>query len=309
MEDAFNVTYLTVGGYVQMNKYRYLYFVVMLVLYSLIILCNSTIVYLIWTHQNLHEPMYVFIAALSLNSLLLSSTIYPKLLTDSLSDRQVVSYRACLVQYFLFYSLCGADFLLLAGMAYDRYVAICRPLLYAAVMRKRTVALFLLFAWLMPASQVAVPALLSAAKRLCRFTLKGVFCNNSVLKLQCTSTTLMVVYGLVVLLNIAIIPVLLILFTYSKILLIAYRSGAEVRRKAAETCLPHLLVLISFSVLCAYDVIMARMDFPNFPKTLRLIMAVQVILYNPLLNPIIYGVKMKEIHKRLVNLLDLLKRR
>ncbi|XP_029967128.1 olfactory receptor 51E1-like [Salarias fasciatus] len=304
MDDTFNVTYLTVGGYVQMKKYRYIYFVIMLMLYILIILSNCVIVYLIWTHQNLHEPMYIFIAALSLNSLLFSTNIYPKLLIDSLSYRQIISYQACLVQYFLFYSFCGADFLLLAAMAYDRYVAICKPLLYASIMRKRTVTFLLLFAWLMPASQVAVPAVLSAMKKLCHFTLKGIFCNNSVLKLQCVRSRLITVYGLIVLLNIAILPVLFILFTYSKILLISYRSGRDVRKKAAETCLPHLCILISFSVLCAYDVVVARLEF-NFPKTVRLIMALQVILYNPVLNPIIYGVKMKEIHKHLKKLLNL----
>ncbi|XP_040913292.1 olfactory receptor 6N2-like [Toxotes jaculatrix] len=301
MNDGLNVTYITLGGYVEVNKYRSLYFLIMFTVYVLIICSNSTIVCLIWIHKNLHEPMYMFIAALSLNSVLFSTVIYPKLFIDFISEKQIISYPACLLQWFIYYSLGASDFLLLAAMAYDRYVSICKPLQYPTIMRKAVISVLLLSAWLVPAAHVMVAVALAADRKLCHFSLNGIFCNNSVYQLHCVTSTVLSVYGLVVLFNVALLPVLFILFTYAKILIISYRSSRDVRTKAAQTCLPHLIVLISFSCLCAYDIIIARLE-SDVPKTARFIMTLQMILYHPLFNPIIYGLKMKEISKHIQRL-------
>ncbi|TKS66758.1 Olfactory receptor 13C2 [Collichthys lucidus] len=301
MDDTLNVTYLSFGGHVDVDRYRYVYFVIMFTIYILIICSNSVIVYLIWVHPNLHEPMYIFIAALLINSVIFSTTIYPKLLIDFLSDKQIITYQACLVQFHIFYSLGGSEFLLLAAMAYDRYVSICKPLQYPTIMSKTTVSIFLVSAWLLPACQLVLPTAMSAKEKLCRFILNGVFCNNTIYKLQCVISQVRFVRDMVILLNVALVPVLFILFTYTRIFVISYRSSKEVRKKAAQTCLPHLIVLINFSCLCAYDVIVVGLE-ADFSKTFRLIMALQIILYHPLFNPIMYGLKMKEIHKHLKRL-------
>ncbi|XP_044071808.1 olfactory receptor 52E8-like isoform X1 [Siniperca chuatsi] len=195
----------------------------------------------------------------------------------------------------------GSEFLLLAAMAYDRYVSICKPLQYPTIMRKTTVSIFLVLAWLVPACQVAGSTTLSANRKICNFTLKGIFCNNSIYKLHCVSSRALSAYGVIILLNIVFFPMLYIFFTYTKIFIISYRSCREVRTKAAQTCLPHLLVLINFSLLCTYDIIILRLE-SDIPKTAHLIMTLQVVLYHPLFNPIIYGLKMKEISKHLKRL-------
>ncbi|XP_026232783.1 olfactory receptor 11A1-like [Anabas testudineus] len=301
MHGELNVTYITLDGHVELHIYKYLYFVIMLTVYILIFICNSIILGLVMIHKNLHEPMYIFIAALLLNSVLFSTNIYPKLLIDFLSQKQIISYQVCLFQCFLFYSLYCSEFLLLAAMAYDRYVAICKPLQYPTIMRKRTMIILLILAWLLPACQVAVPVGLNANNKLCSFTLKGVFCNNSINHLYCDSSRAVTIYGVVVLLNLVFFPMLFILFTYAKILIISYQSCGEVRRKAAQTCLPHLLVLINYSCLVTYDIIIVRMA-SDFPKTARFVMTLQIVMYNPLFNPIIYGLKLREISKHLKRL-------
>nr|XP_033472794.1 olfactory receptor 6N2-like [Epinephelus lanceolatus] len=301
MDDELNVTYITLGGHVEVDKYRYVYFVIMFIIYILIICSNSTIVYLIWVHKNLHEPMYIFIAALLLNSVLLSTTIYPKLLIDFLSEKQIISYSACLFQFQMFYSLGSSEFLLLAAMSYDRYVSICKPLKYPTIMTKTTVSIFLVLAWVLPACQVAVPTGSSANKKLCTFILKGVFCNNTVYKLQCVISRARLIRDMIIMVNIELVPVLFILFTYTRIFLITYQNGREVRKKAAQTCLPHLIVLLNFSCLCVYDVIIIGLE-PVFPEIVHLIMTLQIVLYHPLFNPIMYGLKMKEISKHLKRL-------
>ncbi|XP_058470406.1 olfactory receptor 11A1-like [Solea solea] len=298
MSAELNVTYIILDGHVDVESYRYLYFVVMFAAYILIICCNSTIVCVIVTQQNLHEPMYVFVAALLLNSLLLSTNIYPKLLMDFLSEQQIISYSACLFQCFLYYSLSGSEFLLLSAMAYDRYVSICKPLQYQTIMSRSTVCVLLLCAWLLPVCQTAAPVIARIHNKLCTFTLNGILCNNSVHNLYCVTSRVFSIYGVVVLIDLVIVPMFFILFTYTNILIISYRSSKSVRTKAAQTCLPHLLVLINYSCLITYDVTIVKLD-SDFPKMARFVMTLQMLVYNPLFNPIIYGLKMKEIYKHL----------
>ncbi|CAG13301.1 unnamed protein product, partial [Tetraodon nigroviridis] len=301
MEPRANVSYITVDGYVEVHRYRYLYFVLMLTAYLLILCTNSTVVYLICLHRDLHQPMYVLIAALLLNSVIYSSTIYPKLLQDFLSEEQTITYSACLFQYFAFYSLAGSEFLLLAVMAYDRYVAICTPLRYPAVMRRRRVAALLLLAWVAPSILVVVPTITNANKKLCHFVFKGIICNSTIYDLLCQRSQILNIYGLIVLVNLVILPVIFILFSYIRILLVSYQSSREVRRKAAQTCLPHLLILINFSSFGIYDVLLLRLN-TTVPKTVRFLITLQMIMYQPLFNPIIYGLKMREISKHLKKL-------
>ncbi|XP_047455975.1 olfactory receptor 11A1-like [Mugil cephalus] len=296
--DKLNDTYLILEGYVDVNKYRYLYFVIMFTAYVLILCSNSTIVWLIVVHRNLHEPMYMFIAGLLTNSVLFSTLIYPKILIDLLSEQPTMLYSVCLFQWFAYYSLAGAEFFLLAAMAYDRYVSICKPLQYATIMRKKNVNILLVLAWLLPTCQIGAPISMNVNKKLCKFTFKGILCNSTVYKLHCVSSTFLNIYGLVGFVNIVFVPLLFILFTYIRIFIITYRSCREVRRKAAQTCLPHLIVLLNFSCLTAYDVLLLRLDV-EFPTIVRFIMTLQMILYHPLFNPVIYGLKIKAIYKHL----------
>ncbi|XP_045910347.1 olfactory receptor 2T27-like [Micropterus dolomieu] len=297
MDDKFNVTYITLVGYEAMGKYRYLLFFIMFIVYILTVFFSFIIVCLIWIHKNLHEPMYIFIAALLVN---ISGELYcllhcyvPKVV------KQIISYSASLLQCFLYYTLCASDFFLLSAMAYDRYVSICKPLQYPVIMTKAIVSIMLGLAWLVPACQVAVPIILSANMKLCHLTLNAIFCNNSIYSLYCVPSKERSIFDMFSLVSMALLPLLFILFSYTRILIISYRSCNEVRKKAAQTCLPHLLVLICFSFLCAYDVIVIHMEVPS---DIHSIMTLQAFLYYPLFNPVIYGLKMKEITKHLKKL-------
>uniref|UniRef100_A0A3Q3MZ11 G-protein coupled receptors family 1 profile domain-containing protein n=1 Tax=Mastacembelus armatus TaxID=205130 RepID=A0A3Q3MZ11_9TELE len=248
MDNNLNVTYLTLDGYVEVHKYRYLYFVIMFTAYILIICFNSTIVCLIVIHKNLHDPMYIFIAALLMNSVLLSTALYPKILTDVLSEKQIISYSACLFQWFIYFFLARSEFLLLAAMAYDRYVSICKPLQY--------------------------PTIMHGLHGFCLCQISGA------VSLSADAKFLLYVYGLVVLVNFIFLPVLFILFTYIRIFIITYQCCREVRRKAAQTCLPHLIVLINYSCLLGFHLIIARLE-TDFPPIVRLIMALESLFFFP----------------------------
>ncbi|XP_026150781.1 olfactory receptor 6N1-like, partial [Mastacembelus armatus] len=185
-----------------------------------------------------------FIAALLLNSVLLTTAIYPKILFDVLSEKQIISYSACLFQWSLNYSLGASEFLLLAAMSYDRYVSICKPLQYPTIMTKTNISILLVLAWILPAGQLAVPAAMSVDTKLCNFNFRGIICNSTVYRLHCNISRILNIYGLVCFGNLLLLPVLFVLFTYIRIFIITYQSGREVRRKAAQTCLPHLIYLL-----------------------------------------------------------------
>ncbi|XP_061676324.1 olfactory receptor 4D6-like [Syngnathoides biaculeatus] len=293
---------LSLGGYVEIEKYRYVYMMFFMALYVLILCSNCVIICVIWIHRNLHEPMYVFIAALSLNSLMFSTAIYPKFIADVLSQQQRVSYSVCLVQIFFFYSSAGSDLMLLSVMAYDRYVCICKPLQHANTMSKTTLRFFLTLAWFLPAFHVSVAVIIQSKQKICNFTLGGIFCNTTMVKIHCTTPMSLSVWMLITLINTSLIPMLFILFTYIKIFTVIYHSHGEVRKKAVDTCLPHLIVLLTFSCLLVFDVLIGLLG-AVLPKTVRLTMSLQMVVYNPLFNPIIYGLKMKEIWKHIKRLL------
>ncbi|XP_029980209.1 olfactory receptor 4K3-like [Sphaeramia orbicularis] len=298
MDTEFNETYITLDGYVELHQYKHVYFLIIFIAYVLIICSNFTIVCVIWMHKHLHKPMYIFIAALLLNSVLFSTVIYPKLLTDFLSENQIISELRCRFQGFMYYSLGGSEFMLLAVMAYDRYVCICKPLQYATIMTKTNIIVSLVLAWLIPAGHLVGSLVMTMNWKLCRFTLNGIFCNNAIFSLFCVNSRAQYIFGVIILINVTFIPMLFIVFTYIKILIISFRSSKQVQMKATQTCLPHLLVLITFSCLCAFDVIIIRIEY-NFPKTVKLVLILQLVLYHPLFNPIIYGLKMKEIKELL----------
>uniref|UniRef100_A0A8C6SG16 Olfactory receptor n=1 Tax=Neogobius melanostomus TaxID=47308 RepID=A0A8C6SG16_9GOBI len=279
-----NVTYIILDGYVDLEKYRALYFVIFFSAFVVIICSNSTIVWLILIHKNLHKPMYFFIAALLLNSVLFSSALYPKILLDILSEKQVVTYSTCLFQWWIFYAIGGAEFWLLMFMALDRYLAICKPLQYPTIMTKSRVNVLLTVAWTVPGFQVAASISTASQMKLCNFVSRGIICNTTTHKL----------WGTFTLVNSAFVPMIFNCFTYINIFIIANRRGPEARKKAMNTCLPHLVVLFNYFCLCSFDVLLSRVD-GEFPKLGLFIISVQLILYHPLFNPFIYGLKMKKI--------------
>ena len=124
MDYSTNVTYLTLEGHVELEKYSYVYFVFAFTAYLLIVCFNTVVLFVICINRQLHEPMYIFVAALLFNALFGATALLPKLLSDLLSERQVASLQACTFQAFFIYTYGVSEFALLAAMAFDRYVSI-----------------------------------------------------------------------------------------------------------------------------------------------------------------------------------------
>lgn len=165
-------------------------------------------------------------------------------------------------------------------MTFDRYVSTCKPLRYPAIMRKPTVTSLLVLARFVSACPLGGEAILISEVQSYQSDLDGIFCNNGIFTLHCAKSRALTTFGIVSLLNLSMILVLFTSFTYTNILIISVLKHLEEK-------LPHLLVLINFTYLSTYDVVVARVE-SEFSKHVRFIMTLQFLVFQPLFFPFIY---------------------
>uniref|UniRef100_W5NLP5 Olfactory receptor n=1 Tax=Lepisosteus oculatus TaxID=7918 RepID=W5NLP5_LEPOC len=296
-----DVTVFTLHGLNDTRTNKSIFFTFTVLFYLFIIFFNLILIAAVLLEKSLHEPMYIFICNLCINALYGSAGLYPKLLNDFLSDTHVISYTACITQLFVIYSFVFCEFTILTMMAFDRYIAICRPLEYHAVMTPLTVVKFLMFSWLFPLFEMMIAVLLTLRLPLCGSHIDKFYCENwSVVKLSCVDTTLNNLYGYILILKYTV-QSLFVIFSYILIIRTCLMSN-ESRKKFMQTCLPHLITLISFLVTMLFDVMYTRYGSRNTPQILRNIMAVEFLVIPPLLNPLIYGLNLTQIRRTVFKL-------
>ncbi|XP_030632737.1 olfactory receptor 2G3-like [Chanos chanos] len=281
------------------NKQTYFAFIFLLYLLTLFI--NLTLITIIFLDKMLHEPMYFFICNMCVNGIYGASGFYPKLLADLLSDFHVISYTGCMTQIFVIYSYMFCEFTNLTVMAYDRYVAICKPLEYHSIITPQRVGRLILLIWLSSLLETAVGTALTIRLPLCGYNIDKLYCSNwAVVKLACTDTTLNNLYGYILMLY-HVSQAGFIVISYIYIIRASLTSKAG-QAKFMQTCLPHLITLINFTVSTIFDVLYARYGNSHRLQALRNILAVEFLVVPPLLNPIIYGMKLTLIRSRLLKI-------
>ena len=150
MDNVSVITIFYLSGLNELKNNRFILLFLSLVCYCVILLVNLTLIVTIFLDKNLHEPMYILLCAFCMNALFGSTGFFPKFLWDLLSPVHVISYSGCLLQVQVLYSFALSDLSFLAVMAYDRYVAICRPLQYHSIMSKQRLTKLVCFSWLTP---------------------------------------------------------------------------------------------------------------------------------------------------------------
>ncbi|XP_063060740.1 olfactory receptor 6E1-like [Engraulis encrasicolus] len=302
MENMSRVSVFELSGLNFTSEYRYLLFSLTLLCYPCILMVNIAVLYAIVMNKHLYEPMYIFLCNLCMNALYGTLGFYPKFLYDLLSDRHVISYLGCLVQAFVIYSSALCEFSTLTVMAVDRYLAICRPLQYHRLMTNRVVTMCMIFSWFSPFICMLVLVLLSSKLTLCGSLINKLYCENwSVVKLSCYPTILNNVFGYIVII-VYFIHSLFIMCSYTKLIGTSIRSKEE-RNKFMQTCLPHLLSLLNVTVALLFDVMFTRYGSAGtFSQDLRNFLAIEFLVIPPILNPLIYGLKLKKIRAQLVQI-------
>ncbi|XP_035242230.1 olfactory receptor 8I2-like [Anguilla anguilla] len=274
------------------------YFFPALFFYLFTVLVNLTLITTIILEKTLHEPMLIFLCNLCVNGLWGASAFYPKILVDLSSDLSVIPYEACLAQIFVLYSYVFCEFTTLAMMAYDRYVAICKPLNYHSTITPQKVMQLLLFTWLLSICEAVVLVGLVVRLPLCGYKIDKIYCTAwAVIKLSCVDTTINNVYGYMFMIF-HFSQVVLILISYVNIIKISVRSRAD-RRKFMQSCFPHLIAVISFLFAFIFDLLFARYGPTSRLQALRNVMSLDYIVVPPLLNPLIYGLRLNQVRRRI----------
>ncbi|XP_069459232.1 olfactory receptor 1E5-like [Ovis canadensis] len=275
-------------------EHQGLFYTLLLAVYVTTVLGNLLIMFLIRVDPHLHTPMYFFLSNLSFSDLCFSSVTMPKLLQDMQSQDPSISYAGCLTQMYFFLFFADLESFLLVAMAYDRYVAICFPLHYTAIMSPRLCLSLLVLSWVLTTFHAMLHTLLMARLHFCEDNvIAHFFCDMSaLLKLSCSDTR---VNELVIFITgglILVIPFLLIITSYARIVSSTLKvPSARGIRKAFSTCGSHLTVVSLF-----YGTVIGLYLCPsaNNSTVKETVMAMMYTVVTPMLNPFIYSLRNRD---------------
>ncbi|XP_018588022.1 olfactory receptor 142-like [Scleropages formosus] len=298
MENSSDEIIFVLSGLNDTRTNKKIFFAFTLLIYLLTLFINLTLIVTILLVKLLHEPMHIFLCNLCINGICGATGFYPKFLIDLLADFHTVSYTACLTQILVIYLYVLFELTNLTVMAYDRYVAICRPLEYHSIMTPQKICKLLLIIWLFPFCEASIGLILTARLPLCGTSIDKLYCTNwEVVRLSCIDTTLNNLYGYIIT-CFHTAQTIVIVISYIYIIQTCARSLEE-QSKFMETCLPHLITLINFILSVVFDVMFARYGSKSALHALRNILSVEYLIVPPLLNPLIYGLKLKRIRRSL----------
>ncbi|XP_050773906.1 olfactory receptor 14A16-like [Gopherus flavomarginatus] len=303
MSNQTTLTEFLLLGFSDVRELQILHFVMFLVIYLVGLMGNLLIITAVVLDHHLHTPMYFFLLNLSILDFGSISVTIPKSMANSLINTRVISYPGCVTQVFLFLLFVTTDLALLTIMAYDRYVAICQPLHYERVMNRRACVQMAASAWI---TGIVYSALHTGN------TFRLPFCQSSVisqffceipqlLKLTCSDSYLSeigaIAFGMFLGSNCFVFIIVSYVQIFKAVLRIPSEQG---RGKAFSTCLPHLTVVSLFFCTGFFEYMKPT---SSSASNMDLMMGVLYSLVPPIMNPIIYSMRNKEIKAALKKLI------
>uniref|UniRef100_A0A8D2AZZ3 G-protein coupled receptors family 1 profile domain-containing protein n=1 Tax=Sciurus vulgaris TaxID=55149 RepID=A0A8D2AZZ3_SCIVU len=281
-------------GFSSFHEHQFTLFVAFLSLYLLTLAGNVTIVTIISIDRHLHTPMYFFLGMLSMSETVYTLVIIPRMLSSLIGLSQPISLAGCATQMFFFITLAINNCFLLTAMGYDRYVAICNPLRYTVIMNKKVCAQL---AWGACSIGLLVAIIqISSVFRLpfCDREVAHYFCDiRPVMKLSCADTTLHDIINFIISSLVIVVPMGLVFISYILIISTILKiASAEGRKKAFATCASHLTVVIVHYGCASIAYLKPKSENTRDQDQL---ISVTYTVFTPLLNPVVYTLRNKEV--------------
>ncbi|XP_006870360.1 PREDICTED: olfactory receptor 6-like [Chrysochloris asiatica] len=294
-ENITNISEFILVGFPTAPWLQILLFLLFLITYLFVLLENLVIILTVWITGALHKPMYYFLSTMSFLEAWYITVTVPKMLAGFLLHPNTISFLGCMIQLYFFISLACTECVLLAAMAYDRYVAICWPLRYPVMMTTVFCVQLTIGSWVSGFT-------ISMAKVY--FIAQVVFCDNNILnhffcdvspilKLACMDFTMAEMVDFVLAIVILVFPLSATVLSYAFIVsTILHIPSATGQRKAFSTCASHLTVVVIFYTAVIFMYVRPR-AIASFNSN-KLISAIYAV-FTPMLNPIIYCLRNKEV--------------
>jgi len=270
-------------------------FLLSLVIYMVTMFGNILIVVLVLADRHLHTPMYVFLGNFSSVEICYTSTILPRLLASFLTGDETISAQGCKIQFFFFGCFVGTECYLLAAMSYDRYLAICQPLLYASLMNWKVSFQLAVGSWLAGLLMATIVTGLSYKLRFCvPNRIDHFFCDFApLLELACSDTRMLRLVTFIVCFLDVVFPFVVTLVSYICVIAAILRIPTTMgRQKAFSTCSSHLtMVTVFYGTLIIVYMIPRTASLRQLNKTLSFFYTI----LTPMVNPLLYSLRNREV--------------
>lgn len=294
-ENITHISEFVLVGFPTYPWLQVLLFFLFLITYLFVLLENVVIILTVWVTGSLHKPMYYFLGTMSFLETWYISVTVPKMLAGFLLCPNTISFLGCMTQLYIFMSLACTECVLLAAMAYDRYVAICWPLRYPVMMTTEFCVQLTISSWLSGFTVSMAKVYFISQVSFCgNNILNHFFCDVSpILKLACMDSSVAEMVDFVLAIIILVFPLSATVLSYAFIVsAILHIPSATGQRKAFSTCASHLIVVVIFYTAVIFMYVRPR-AIASFNSN-KLISAIYAV-FTPMLNPIIYCLRNKEV--------------
>ncbi|KAG8451405.1 hypothetical protein GDO86_003570 [Hymenochirus boettgeri] len=298
------ITEFQLLGFQNLHGLKTLFFIFLLLTHIATLCANIVLPISVICNYHLHTPMYFFLSQLASSEMLFTTNIIPKLLYITLEEGITVSVSGCITQFYIFSVSTNAESIFLTVMSYDRYLAICNPLRYNAIMDFRFCLQVAIVSWAFSFISTLIVIIQICVLRFCGTNIiDHYYCDlMPLLEHSCSDVSFVKVQIFVFSIPIALFPFVFIILTYLRIALAILKIPSSTgKQKAFSTCSSHLIVVCTYySTLITIYVIPSRGASQNLNKFLSLLYTV----LTPLINPIIYTLRNKEIRSFIKNALQ-----